>query len=134
MQLSVYNEKGTKKEALTLPEDIFGLGWNSDLLHQVIVAYRANARPTVAHAKDRSEKRGGGAKPWRQKGTGRARHGSIRSPLWAGGGATHAPLTERDFSKKVNKKMKRKALGIALSSKVRDNELLLVDSFSMKEP
>lgn len=134
MQLSVYNEKGTKKEAITLPEDIFGLDWNADLLHQVVVAYAANARPTVAATKDRSEVRGGGIKPWRQKGTGRARHGSIRSPIWVGGGVTHGPLTIRDFSKKVNKKMKRKALGIALSSKLRDEELLLIDSFSMKAP
>lgn len=134
MQLSVYNEKGTKKAAFTLPEDIFGLGWNADLLHQVVVAYAANARTTVAAAKDRSEVRGGGIKPWRQKGTGRARHGSIRSPIWIGGGVTHGPLTVRDFSKKVNKKMKRKALGIALSSKLRDEELLLIDTISMKEP
>jgi len=91
-------------------------------------------RPTVAHARDRANVRGGGRKPWRQKGTGRARHGSTRSPIWKGGGVTHGPLKEKDYSKKINKKMARRALYTVLSAKARDNEILVLDGLKLEAP
>lgn len=127
MNVKVYNTKAEEVGTIDLPEKIFGLSWNSDLIHQVVVAQQANRRESIAHAKGRSEVRGGGKKPWRQKGTGRARHGSIRSPLWKGGGVTFGPTRERNFSKKINKKMKRKALFIALSEAARRDVLRVVE-------
>jgi len=102
------------------------------LVHRAAVTQMANMRNTVAKTKDRSEVRGGGAKPWRQKGTGRARHGSIRSPLWRGGGVTFGPQPLRNFKKKINKKEKRKALLMALSSKVKENLLILIENLKLK--
>ena len=107
---------------------------NSDLLHQAVVAQQANKRKLVAYAKDRSEVRGGGRKPWPQKGTGRARHGSIRSPIWVGGGVTFGPVKERNYNKKINKKMRRKALFMSLSSKVKDESLVLLDKLELNQP
>ena len=133
MKQIVYNQKGEEVGKIELPAKIFDLELNKDLVHQVVVAQMANARKVIAHTKDRSERRGGGRKPWRQKGTGRARHGSIRSPIWRGGGISFGPTKERVFTKKVNKKMKQKALFIALSSKVRDNEMILLDKLEIKE-
>ncbi|NOY35332.1 MAG: 50S ribosomal protein L4 [bacterium] len=134
MQTVIYNQKGEKVEDLALPEEIFGLPWNPDLMHQVVVSMQANERDTIAHAKGRGEVSGGGKKPWRQKGTGRARHGSIRSPIWVGGGVAHGPTKEKDYSKKINKKMKRKAFLTALSQKFRDNEILFLDKVVLAEP
>lgn len=128
MNTHVYNEAGNDVGTVELPNTVFGLPWNAALVHQAIEAYRANARVAVAHAKDRGEVRGGGKKPWRQKGTGRARHGSIRSPLWEGGGVTHGPTREKIFSQKLGKKMARKALLVSLSAKARDNEIIVVDA------
>ena len=133
MKQTVYNQKGEEVEKIELPANIFGLELNKDLVHQVVVAQMANARKVIAHTKDRSERRGGGRKPWRQKGTGRARHGSIRSPIWRGGGISFGPTKERVFTKKINKKMKQKALFMALSSKVRDDEMILLDKLEIKE-
>ena len=133
MKQTVYNQKGEEVEKIELPANIFGLELNKDLVHQVVVAQMANARQVIAHTKDRSERRGGGRKPWRQKGTGRARHGSIRSPIWRGGGISFGPTKERVFTKKINKKMKQKALFMALSSKVRDDEMILLDKLEIKE-
>jgi len=131
MKTPVYNQKGEEVSKADLPADIFDIELNPDLVHQVVVAQMANSRKSIAHAKDRSEKRGGGRKPWRQKGTGRARHGSTRSPIWRGGGVTFGPTKDRNFSKKINKKMKRKALFMGLSSKVKDKELVLIDKLDL---
>lgn len=130
----IYSAEGKKLTSLALPEKVFGLKWNASLVHQVVTSMMANARTPVAHAKDRGEVRGGGKKPWKQKGTGRARHGSIRSPIWKGGGVTHGPLSWKDYSKKINKKMRTKALAIVLSQKNRDTELLFVDALPFTSP
>ena len=117
-----------------LNEAIFGLPWNADLVHQAVRVAFANQRPVLASTKDRSEVRGGGRKPWRQKGTGRARHGSIRSPLWRGGGVTFGPTTERNFKLKINKKMAQKAFLTAFSGKAKDNEILILDDLKLSAP
>jgi len=132
MKVSVYDQQGKEAGTTLLPKEIFGLSVKPDLVHQVIISQMANRRRVIAHAKDRSEVRGGGKKPWRQKGTGRARHGSIRSPLWKGGGVTFGPTKERNFKKIIPKKMKRKALFMALSSKVKDGELVVVDELKLE--
>lgn len=129
----IYNQEGKAVGKAELPAEVFDVAMNKDLVHQAVVAQMANARPVLAHTKDRSEARGGGVKPWRQKGTGRARHGSIRSPIWRGGGVTFGPTTERVFAKKINKKMKRKALLMVLSSKVRDKEIVLLDKLELAQ-
>jgi large subunit ribosomal protein L4 len=129
MDIQVINKENKKVETLALPAEIFSIPWNPELVHQVVVAHLANKRNTVAHAKTRGEIAGGGRKPWKQKHTGRARHGSTRSPIWVGGGVTHGPRNDRDFSKKVNKKMKRAALYTALSKKLKDAQLIVVDNF-----
>lgn len=112
-----------------MPDKIFNLKINPDLLHQAYITQLANSRPVLAHTKGRGEVRGGGRKPWRQKGTGRARHASIRSPIWRGGGVTFGPTRYRNFRKKINKHMKRQALFMTLSSKVTDHEFLMLDDF-----
>lgn len=133
MKATIFDKKGKEIEKLELPAEIFDLPWNGDLVHQVMVSMLSSSRSNTAHSKDRSEVSGGGKKPWRQKGTGRARHGSSRSPIWRGGGITFGPRNERNYEKKVNKKMKAKALGTILSQKARDNELIFVNSFDLKE-
>jgi len=130
ISIDLYNQKGKKTGKLDLPEAIFNLEPNMDLIHQVYVAQQANSRIAIAHTKTRGEVRGGGKKPWKQKGTGRARHGSTRSPIWKGGGVTFGPRKDRNFSKAVNKKQKQKALFMVLSSKVKDNEIFAVESLS----
>jgi large subunit ribosomal protein L4 len=134
MEATIYNTKGTAAGKVKLSEDVFGLKWNSDLVHQVMASMQSNARQPIAHTKTRGEVRGGGKKPWRQKGTGRARHGSTRSPLWVGGGVAHGPRNDKDYARKVNKTMKAKALFIVLSKKFRDGEVLFVDSLSFSAP
>ena len=133
MEVITYNQEGEKAGMITLPDSIFGLKWNADLVYQVVTSQTTNSRVHVAHVKDRREVRGGGKKPWRQKGTGRARHGSIRSPIWKGGGVTHGPLTEKNFKKKVNKKMAKKALFTVLSAKARDGEIVVLDELRFPE-
>lgn len=127
METTVYNQKGKAVGNIKLPESIFGIPWNADLVHQTVTAMQANARISIAHTKTRGEVRGGGKKPWKQKGTGRARHGSTRSPIWIGGGITHGPRNDKDYSQKINKKMKVKALYTVLSEKVRKGEVLFVE-------
>ena len=130
METPIYNLEGKKSGTINLPESIFNLPWNADLVHQVSTSMATDAREPVAHAKGRGEVRGGGKKPYAQKGTGRARHGSIRSPIWIGGGVAHGPNKLKNFSRKVNRKAKAKALYTILSQKNRDGEVLLVDSFA----
>ena len=132
METQVYNQKGKAVGAFDLPESIFGLPWNGDLVHQVVSAMQANARTPVAHAKGRSEVRGGGRKPWKQKGTGRARHGSSRSPIWRGGGVTHGPNNEKSYTQKINKKMRAKALYTVLSEKVRRGQIIFLEELNLK--
>lgn len=135
MDTPVYNQEGKEVGKVKLPEAVFGLSWNPDLVHQVVTSMIESSRKPYAHTKTRGEVRGGGKKPWRQKGTGRARHGSIRSPLWVGGGVAHGPRqNEENFYRKVNKKMKTAALRNILSAKVRDGEILLVEDLVLKEP
>ncbi len=134
MKIILHNQNGEEIGKVELPKDFFEVEMNPDLVHQVIVAQNANARKVLAHTKDRGEVSGGGKKPWRQKGTGRARHGSIRSPIWKGGGVCFGPTKERVFSKKINKKMKQKALMMGLSSKVKDKEIVLLDRIELTQP
>ena len=134
MEAPIYNKEGKPAGKIQLPEAVFGQRFNADLVHQVVVSLQANARHGTAHAKDRSEVRGGGKKPWRQKGTGRARHGSIRSPIWKGGGATHGPRTEKKYAKKINRRMKAAALASVLSQKWSDGEIVFLESLGFTKP
>ncbi|MDP3988913.1 MAG: 50S ribosomal protein L4 [bacterium] len=131
MDANVYDKQGKQLRTVTLPDELFGLPWNADLVHQVVTSMQANAREVIAHTKDRSEVRGGGKKPWKQKGTGRARHGSRRSPIWRHGGITFGPRNEKIYTQKINKKMRTKALFTVLSKKLRDGEVLFIDDFAM---
>src|SRR4030042_4700895 len=133
IKFPVYNLKGEKVKDIELSESVFGAGANDALLHQVYVSQHANRRKILAHTKDRSERAGSGKKPWRQKGTGRARVGSVRSPIWRKGGIIFGPTKERSFKKDIPKKMNQKAISIALSSKAKDKELVLMDSLKLKD-
>src|SRR3989344_205845 len=134
MQYPLYNQKAENIGKVDLPDAIFNLAMNNDLVHQIITSLRSNKRQVIAHAKGRGEVRGGGKKPWKQKGTGRARHASIRSPIWKGGGVTFGPTKERNFKKKINKKMARKALFMVLSSKAKDKQLFVLDNIILENP
>ena len=133
MQVDVLNMKGKKVDSVELPPEIFEAPINVDLMHQAYVRQMANARLGTHSTKGRSDVSGGGRKPWRQKGTGRARQGSIRSAQWVGGGKIHTPKP-RDYTKKMPRKMRRAALRSALSAKAAANELVLVDEMSVSEP
>jgi large subunit ribosomal protein L4 len=130
----IYSSAGVASGKLTLPAEVFGAKWNADLVHQVVLSMQANARHNTAHTKFRSEVSGGGKKPWKQKGTGRARHGSNRSPIWVGGGTTHGPRSDRDYSVKINRKMRVAALMSLLSRKLRDGEVIFVENLSFATP
>ena len=134
LEATIFNIKGVEAGKLALPESIFGLPWNADLVHQVVQGMQANARMGNAHTKDRGEVRGGGRKPWQQKGTGRARQGSSRSPIWKGGGVTHGPRNEKDYSQKINRQSRQKALLVVLSRKLKDGEIIFMDKLSIAEP
>ena len=127
------NFKGEVIGDFELSQDVFGAPIHVPAMHQVVVAQLANARVGTHNAKDRSDVRGGGRKPWRQKHTGRARAGSTRSPLWVGGGVAHGPHP-RDYSQKVNKKVRRIAPRSALSIKVQENNMVVVDKFALEAP
>ena len=133
MQVKVFNTKAEEVGMMNLEDSVFGVEYNEALIHQAIVAYLANQRQGTKSALTRSEVRGGGIKPWRQKGTGRARQGSIRAVQWIKGGVAFAPKP-RDFSKKMNKKAKTGAFLSALSQKVANNELVVVDEIKLAEP
>lgn len=132
--MPIFSMEGKNIGSIALPESIFGAPWRSDLVHQVTTAMQANARQNRAHTKDRAEVAGGGRKPWKQKGTGQARHGSIRSPLWRHGGVTFGPRSERNYSEKINRKMRIGALISVLSRKAKDGEIILVDEFTFAAP
>jgi large subunit ribosomal protein L4 len=132
--VQVYTMAGAKGSTIALPPALFDAQWKPDLVHQVTTAIAANLRQNRAHTKDRSEVSGGGKKPWKQKGTGQARHGSSRSPIWRHGGVTFGPRAERNYSEKINKKMRVAALVSALSKKARDGEIIFVDSLSFATP
>ena len=135
MNAKVYSKDGKEAGNVTLPESVFGVAWNADLVHEVVLGMQANARGiSSAHTKGRGEVSGGGKKPWKQKGTGRARHGSTRSPIWVGGGVAHGPRNEKDYSVKINKKVRAKAFATVLSKKFADGEVIFVDSLKMTEP
>jgi large subunit ribosomal protein L4 len=134
MKTKVYNLEGKETGEIELPERIFNVPVNEDLIHQVVVAQMANSRVAIADTKDRGEVSGGGKKPWKQKGTGRARHGSSRSPIWKGGGVTFGPTSDRNFSKRINKKMKAKALFMVLSEKLREEKVMVLDDAKLEKP
>lgn len=133
MEAKVINQQGKEAGKVTLPEAVFGLSWNADLVHQVVTSMRSSARDPIAHTKTRGEVRGGGKKPWQQKGTGRARHGSTRSPIWVGGGVAHGPRNDKNYNRKVNRNMKAKALYTILSKKFKDGHIIFVDSLSIAD-
>ena len=133
MKLDVVDIKGKKVDTAELPKTIFEAPIKQDLMHQALVRQLANARLGTHKTKSRGEVRGGGRKPWRQKGTGRARHGSRRSPIWVGGGKVHTPRP-RAYTRKMPKKMRRAALRSALSVKAAQNQIVLLDALEMKQP
>jgi large subunit ribosomal protein L4 len=133
LEAKIYSIKGEVAGNISLPEKIFGLSKNSDLVHQVVVSMQSNQRANTAHTKDRSEVTGTGKKPWRQKGTGRARHGDSQSPIWVGGGVAHGPKNTRNYKKKINKKMNAKALFTVLSEKFKAGRVLFVEDLNLSE-
>jgi len=133
MEAKIYNQKGKEVESIALPARVFAAKWRSDLVHQVVESMRSNKRAGTADTKDRGEVSGGGKKPWKQKGTGRARHGSSRSPIWVGGGVTHGPLSDKNYKRKISKKMRAQALFSVLSKKLKDGEIIFVDSLTVSK-
>ena len=133
MEAKIYNQKGAEAGTINLPAKVFAASWRADLVHQVVEGMRSNKRAGTADTKDRGEVRGGGKKPWKQKGTGRARHGSSRSPIWVGGGVTHGPLAEKNYKRKISKKMRAQALFSALSKKLKDKEIIFIDTLSVSQ-
>jgi len=133
MKVKVYNLEGKEVREEELDPKYFDIEVKPELVQQAVETQMANSRQVLAHTKGRSEARGGGKKPWRQKGTGRARHGSIRSPLWKGGGVTFGPTKERNFKKSINKKAKQKALFMVLADKAKYQRIILVDDLNLPE-
>lgn len=134
MKLNVVNEAGSAGAEIQVSDAVFGAAFNEPLVHQVVIAYQANARQGTRKQKTRSEVRGGGRKPWRQKGTGQARAGTIRSPLWRGGGKIFPSTPDENFTQKVNRKMHRGALRAILSELARQNRLVAVNEFKVEQP
>lgn len=132
-KVAVHNSQGDRVDEIELNPAIFAATINEAAVHEVVVAYLANQRRGTAATKTRGFVRGGGRKPWRQKGTGRARHGSTRSPIWVGGGTVFGPHP-RDYTIRLPKKLKRAALKSALTTKVNNNEIIVLDQFSMEQP
>lgn len=128
MKTKVYNQQAQEVREIDLPENIFGLDFNGDLVSQVLYIQRSNRRAGTAHTKDRSEVAGSNQKPWKQKGTGRARHGQKSSPIWRHGGVTHGPRNEKSYKKDLSKSMRNAALFNILSAKLKDGKILFVDN------
>lgn len=133
LEVPLYGEKGEKVGTQKLNAAVFGVAFKDPVVHQAVTAQMANRRQVLAHTKGRGEVRGGGKKPWKQKGTGRARHGSIRSPLWVGGGITFGPTKERNFSVKVNKQVRQQALRMVLSDKVASERVVIISDWIATE-
>ena len=127
MEHIIYNQKGQESGKINLPESVFGIAWNADLVHQVVTSMMSSARHPIAHTKTRGEVSGGGKKPWAQKGSGRARHGSSRSPIWRHGGVTFGPRNDKDYKKIIPKGMKVAALFSLLSAKVKAGKVIFLD-------
>ncbi len=134
MPLSVYNQKGDTIKPLNIPKWLKEVKISPDLIYQVATTAQKQGLRSWAHAKDRSEVSGGGRKPWRQKGTGRARHGSSRSPLWKGGGVTFGPTKEKVFHKKINKKMRKLAIAGVISQKIQSGNVVILDELTIAQP
>ncbi|MDD4476722.1 MAG: 50S ribosomal protein L4 [Patescibacteria group bacterium] len=134
MKVKVYNLEGKETGEINLSDKVFNVPVKQDTVHQVFVALRNIARQPWADTKGKGEVSGGGKKPWPQKGTGRARHGSIRSPIWKGGGVAFGPLSTRNYKGKINKKIRRLALKMCLSDKVANNGFMVVEDFNFIEP
>lgn len=133
MNTKIYSVDGKEAGSIDLPSSVFEVSWNADLVHGVVLMMQANARAGTASTKGRGDVSGGGKKPWKQKGTGRARHGSTRSPIWVGGGAAHGPKSEKDYSSKINKKVRAKTLATVLSKKFADSEMIFMDGLALAE-
>ncbi|MFH1780498.1 MAG: 50S ribosomal protein L4 [Candidatus Nealsonbacteria bacterium] len=131
MKVTTYDQEGKEVAQTLLPKEIFGLEVNQDLIHQVVVSQASNRRQVSAHTKGRGQVSGGGKKPWKQKGTGRARHGSIRSPLWRHGGVALGPTKDRNFKKKINRKMNKLAMLMVLSAKAQGNFLVVLETLNV---
>lgn len=133
LKAEVKNNKGKKVGDINLSEDVFGIKIKESLVHQAYSVQYSNRRSVIAHTKDRSERAGSGRKPWRQKGTGRARVGDVRTPIWRKGGVVFGPSKERNFGKKITKKMKNKAERMVLSGKLADGELIILENLKLEE-
>ena len=133
IKIKIYNQEAESTGEMELSPKVFGLKINPALVHQAVVTQMANQRKVLAHTKIRSEVRGGGKKPWAQKGTGRARHGSSRSPIWKGGGVTFGPRNDRNFKMRINKKMKQNAMLMVLSDKVANHNFVILDKLEIAE-
>ncbi len=134
MKIKVYNLAGKETGEMELSDTVFGVKINPELVHQVFVQQTNNQREPWADTKNRGEVSGGGKKPWQQKGTGRARHGSIRSPIWKGGGVAFGPLTDRNYKTKINKKARQAVIRMCLSDKAQSGNLLVVEDFKFEQP
>lgn len=133
IKVDIKDQTGKKVGSATLEPKIFEVSISPQVIQHVVVAHQANNRPIVAHTKGRADVRGGGRKPWKQKGTGRARHGSIRSPIWKGGGVTFGPRNDRNYSQKVNRKAKRQALFMGLSDRAKNKKIVVLDAINMEK-
>ena len=133
IKIKIYNQNAEPTGEMELSEKVFGLKPNSALVHQAVVTQQANQRKILAHTKTRSEVRGGGRKPWAQKGTGRARHGSSRSPIWRGGGIIFGPRKDRNYKMRINKKMRQAAMLMVLSDKLANNNFIVAERFEVAE-
>ena len=133
MKIKVYNLEGKETRQIEVSDAVFGVRKNDDLVYQIVTSMQANKRAVLADTKTRGERAGSGIKPWKQKGTGRARVGSVRTPVWRKGGVVFGPNSERNFEKKINKKMNQKAVAVVLSEKLRQEEIKVVEKIELAE-